>query len=260
MNERTAAFAMETSLDKMVLFREREICNTTGSTGEWIHRFCTKLGNDFFCEVDKEYIKDPANLVCLNEEVTCFSQALNLLLDKPDFPDDDFIRFAKISYQSSVLDKTVAKTAEHLYGLIHARFVLTDKGCKKMLHKYLNGDFGHCPRVLCSNANVLPIGMSDQPGEGMVKVYCPKCCEVYEPRQLKYCYIDGAYFGTGLPHMLFMVFPEYRPNRTSENYTPKLYGFKLHSSAFEQDSSENDKKGITMNGAPRITVKKTKLR
>lgn len=251
---------METSLDKMVQFREREYCNANGSTGDWIHRFCTKLGNDFFCEVDKDYVKDPANLVSLDEEVTCFMQAINLILDKPQ--GEDFVRLSKIPYQSSVLDKTVAKTAEHLYGLIHARYILSEKGCKKMLHKYQKGDFGHCPRVLCSNANVLPIGLSDQPGEGMVKIYCPKCCEVYEPRQLKYCYIDGAYFGTSLPHMLFMVYPEQRPSQATENYVPKLYGFRLHSSAFCSKERQTDKKPLpVMNGAgSRVTVKKSKLR
>lgn len=251
---------METSLDKMIQFRERDYCIANGSTGEWIHRFCTKLGNDFFCEVDKEYAKDPANLVSLDEEVTCFMQALNVILDKTS--DQDFVRLNRISYQSSVLDKTVEKTAEHLFGLIHARYILSDKGCKKMLQKYLKGDFGHCPRVLCSNNNVLPIGLSDQPGEGMVKIYCPKCCEVYEPRQLKYCYIDGAYFGTSLPHMLFMVYPEYRPTRSKHNYVPKLYGFKLHSSAFGDEDNSGKKALPTIINGPgtRVTVKKTKLR
>lgn len=251
---------METSLDKMFQFREREYLNANGSTGEWIHRFCTKLGNDFFCEVDKEYAKDPANLVSLDEEVTCFTEALNLILDKP--PDQDHVRQNKPSFQSSVLDKTVAKTAEHLYGLIHARYILSERGCKKMLQKYLKGDFGHCPRVLCANSNVLPIGLSDQPGEGMVKIYCPKCCEVYEPRQLKYCYIDGAYFGTSVPHMLFMVYPEYRPGRTTQNYVPKLYGFKLHSSAYAAgENSEKKVLPVIINGSgPRVTVKKSKLR
>ncbi|EDO40624.1 predicted protein [Nematostella vectensis] len=243
----------------MVLFHERENgCNV--STGEWIHRFCTKLGNDFFCEIEKEYVRDQSNLVGLDEEVSCFSQALSVILDRTDKTDDDFVRFSKISYQPNGMDKTVAKAAEHLYGLIHARYILSERGCKKMLYKYLQGDFGHCPRVLCSNANVLPIGLSDQAGEEMVKIYCPKCNEVYEPRQLKYCYIDGAYFGTSLPHMVFMVYPDYRPDITSEHYVPRLYGFKLHGTSYSQNITENRKFIPKPKGVPRFTVKKTKLK
>jgi len=36
-----------------------------------------------------------------------------------------------------------------LYGLIHARFILSPKGLAMMREKFLMGGFGTCPRVLC---------------------------------------------------------------------------------------------------------------
>ena len=127
---------------------------------EWIHRFCTELGNDFFCEVDKDFIMDYSNLLGLEEMTEQFEEALDIILDQSD----DKSRVRNISNAPSngsvrcAFDKSLSKTSEKLYGLIHARFISTDRGCKKMLYKYLQGDFGHCPRFLCGNANVLPIG------------------------------------------------------------------------------------------------------
>lgn len=55
----------------------------------------------------------------------------------------------------------------------------------------------------------------------MVKVYCPKCIDVYTPKSSRHHHTDGAYFGTGFPHMLFMVHPEYRPKRPTNQFVPR---------------------------------------
>ncbi len=74
------------------------------------------------------------------------------------------------------------------------------------------------------------LGLSDVPGEAMVKSYCPKCIDVYTPKSSRHHHTDGAYFGTGFPHMLFMVHPEYRPKRPANQFVPR-YDLHFHCSA-----------------------------
>merc|ERR1712224_401872 len=93
------------------------------------------------------------------------------------------------------------------------------------------GEFGNCSRVFCNRQAMLPIGISDLPGRENVKLYCPGCRQVYNPRSSRYKQVDGAYWGTSFPHMMLMVHPGYFPAPPKNSWVPKMYGFKIHDSA-----------------------------
>ena len=58
---------------------------TSGSDSDytkyWIDWFLGTKGNEYFCEVDEDYILDRFNLTGLNTEVQYYSQALDLITD-----------------------------------------------------------------------------------------------------------------------------------------------------------------------------------
>ena len=70
---------------------------------------------------------------------------------------------------------SIEAAAELLYGLIHARYILTPRGMNAMVDKFENMQFGRCPRVLCQGQAVLPVGQSDLPRTHTCKAFCPKC-------------------------------------------------------------------------------------
>ncbi|KAG6515495.1 hypothetical protein ZIOFF_025909 [Zingiber officinale] len=217
---------------------DNEESDVSGSDGEdtsWISWFCNLRGNEFFCEVDDEYIQDDFNLCGLSSQVPYYDYALDLILDveSSHVPYYDYALDLILDVESSHGDmfteeqnELVESAAEMLYGLIHVRYILTSKGMAAMLEKYKNYDFGRCPRVYCCGQPCLPVGQSDIPRSSTVKSYCPKCEDIYYPRSKYQGNIDGAYFGTTFPHLFLMTYGHLKPQKPSQRQ-----GFQIAASS-----------------------------
>lgn len=188
----------------------------------WIDEFLTLEGNELFCEVDGEFIVDRFNLTGIStggerlQDMIAFTTGYADGFDEEDEELDDNPR---------------EDMARHFYGLVHARYILTARGIQKMLSKYVNGDFGRCPRALCRAQPVVPIGLHDIPNISNVKLYCPKCEDIYHPKNPRQACLDGAYFGTSFPAMMFQAYPKYSPRHSPEQFVLKIFGFKIHDHA-----------------------------
>lgn len=68
--------------------------------------------------------------------------------------------------------------------------------------------------MLCQAQPLLPVGLTDIPYEKSVKLYCGRCEDIYSPKSSRHGSIDGAYFGTSFPHMLFLVYPHMIPQKS----------------------------------------------
>ncbi|KAL9636629.1 MAG: hypothetical protein Q9164_002708 [Protoblastenia rupestris] len=190
---------------------------------------------EFNSDTDNEdYLTDRFNLTGLNAEVQYYQYALDLVSDIFDLDCDDDMK------------EQIEKSARHLYGLVHARYITTIRGLAKMvrslvsniqlllmmqLDKYKKGDFGKCPRVMCQSQPLLPTGMSDVPQVQSVKLYCGKCEDLYNPKSSRHANIDGAYFGTSFQNILYQVYPALLPEKSIDRYQPRIFGFKVHAAA-----------------------------
>jgi hypothetical protein len=74
-----------------------------------------------FCKVERSYIEDGFNLYGLRACVSNFSDCLDLILDRIGPDDSD--------------DSHLTQSACTLYGLIHARFIITAHGLDAMYNK-----------------------------------------------------------------------------------------------------------------------------
>lgn len=199
---------------------ESDVSGSDGEDTSWISWFCNLRGNEFFCEVDDDYIQDDFNLCGLSNQVPHYDYALDLILDVESSHDEMFIEEQ---------NELIESAAEMLYGLIHVRYILTSKGMAAMLEKYKNYDFGRCPRVYCCGQPCLPVGQSDIPRASTVKIYCPKCDDIYYPRSKYQGNTDGAYFGTTFPHLFLMTHGNLKPSSAAAgSYVPRVFGFKIH--------------------------------
>ncbi|KAK5168245.1 casein kinase 2 regulatory subunit [Saxophila tyrrhenica] len=185
----------------------------------WRDWFISSKGNEYFCEIDEDYLTDRFNLTGLNTEVHYYQHALDLVTDVFDMEVDDDMR------------EQIERSARHLYGLVHARYIVSTRGLAKMMDKYKSSTFGKCPRVICDAQPLVPAGLHDTPSHSHVKLFCPKCEDLYNPKSSRHNSIDGAYFGTSFHNILFQVYPSLVPEKTQRRYEPRLYGFRVHASA-----------------------------
>ncbi len=109
------------------------------------------------------------------------------------------------------------------------------------LEEFERGSFGCCPRYYCKGAGVLPLGLSNSPGEGRVVVFCPLCQDIFElPRSHASTDLDGAFFGPTFAHVLVQLRPEIicRSHEKSESpafYVPKIFGFAVKNQPGRRD-------------------------
>ncbi len=85
-----------------------------------------KIGNEIFCQVDQDFLMDERNLKGLSDYVPDIKKVMLCILDcdsqngsKDDEMDDG--------------EDSLTKNATMLYGLIHARYILTKPGLKQMV-------------------------------------------------------------------------------------------------------------------------------
>lgn len=132
----------------------------------WITWLLRQPGFEWLCEVEPAFIEDQFNLYGLRTTVAHYRDSLECILSSaPDEHDSDLIHVH----------------ARDLYGLIHARYIVTSKGLQSMLDKYERKEFGTCPRFLCHGIGVLPLGLSNDIGFHKVKLFCPRCEDIFEP-------------------------------------------------------------------------------
>ena len=180
--------------------------------GGWIQWFVNLKGNEFFCEIDEDFIRKKSNLIGIK-----YDECIDTLLS-PEAPNDATLNEEYLENLNNIKD---------VYGLIHKRFIQTPKGLALMREKYLNGVYGRCPRIMCDKQILLPVGLSEDLKFSRVKVYCPICEEVYKSRQ-KGSDIDGGYFGVSFPQAFLMAYPDLDPKHHDyQKYIPKIYGFKV---------------------------------
>ncbi|PWN92068.1 hypothetical protein FA10DRAFT_265873 [Acaromyces ingoldii] len=229
--------------DEMAVPFEDDMYESESDSGTdsltWISWFCSLPGHEYFAEVSEDFIEDDFNLTGLNALTPFYKEALEMILDVE--PQEDSLKIPDVSI--------VESSAELLYGLIHQRYILTRQGLQQMAEKYEQGHFGFCPRVFCHSHPVLPCGRSDLPGLDTVKLFCANCVDNYTPPSSRFHAVDGAFFGTTFPHLLFQTYRDLAPSPIAPPGT-NYSSLNAHATqTSQQQRQENEEGSSNQNGS-----------
>jgi casein kinase II subunit beta len=178
----------------------------------WLDIFMEQPGSDWFCRVPPSFAGDGFNTFGLRVDSThaksAFAQLIGTAVPKAASSD---------SYDSDSEDE-IDKCTEHIFGLIHSRYIFTPEGLVDMYQKYQKGVFGNCPRFGCNDERLLPVGLYDAPSKDTVKLYCRNCRQLYEPDEA-HAHLDGAYFTKSFAHYFLLELRQSRRMGPSEQTT-----------------------------------------
>lgn len=121
-------------------------------------------------------------------------------------------------------------TAVLVYRHIHKLYIHTSEGMEEVRKLYEKGAFGKCQRAYCDSQYVLPYGEHEEVGKSNLKVYCPCCKDVYEPRNKSLDLVDGAYFGSSFAHLFELSYPSLF-TKPKQEFIGTLFGFRMHKSS-----------------------------
>ena len=94
----------------------------------WIEWFCKRKGNEFLCEVDKNYIEE-MNMDDVKHRFALFKQTLDYILD---YERDSETLFSKTTVEDANTKIKVKEDSPKLYMLIHQRYIMNE-GKMKMV-------------------------------------------------------------------------------------------------------------------------------
>jgi casein kinase II subunit beta len=142
-------------------------------------------------DIDDYFLQSSVSYYDLNKKVSHCSRAAEII--KGGSADNTAFTRAQM--------ERLGTSVRRLYGLLHQRFVITEDGVQKVAAKVANAVYGLCPRVACQQSKLIPVGSTIEPDEDVVKLWCPKCHDIYESGSD----LDAAFFGPDLPVMYHKV-------------------------------------------------------
>lgn len=191
----------------------------------WIDWYLSQPFSQYFVRIDDEYLNNTENYYGIRQKVSFFGIALNLIRGKY-IPDDLIPK----NWPQNINDYAIT-----LYGMLHARFLLTNRGLELMYKKYKEFFFEMCPRTLCHNTLCIPYGNSNDFGNSTVKMFCPNCNDIYHVKNEQCYFIDGACFGNSWVHIFLQKYHEIIPKQNPEKYTPRLFGYQLYKEGEDEE-------------------------
>jgi casein kinase II subunit beta len=146
----------------------------------WVTAFSERAGNELYLKVPNSFIIDPVTISCLNTLLNGINQTYSkhvldyilIISDSHCFP-----KSKKFIHQN--------KLATDYYNILHSLFVVSPQGLLEVKKMFKQKKFGECLRVYCDRFPLIPVGFHDQLRRSKVKLFCPKCRDIYYPTNIR---------------------------------------------------------------------------